>query len=73
MIGHAADLFRDSTEALDGAGEIGVEALAPGFMDGVGAIFGAEDDVVMEAQIGGSHGERVESEERESDFVFGCR
>src|SRR4051812_25066860 len=55
MIGHAADALRSSTEARHGPSQILVKARAPFRRDDSFAILRRKHQMVMEAQIGGSH------------------
>ena len=55
MIGHAADALRKSTEARNDSSQILVHARTPFRRDDGLAIPRRKDEMVMEAQIGGSH------------------
>src|SRR4029453_13679102 len=55
MVVDAANHFRHAVQATNGAAEIFMQARAPGGGDEGRAMFGGEDDVIMEAQVGGAH------------------
>ncbi len=56
MIGGAADRFGDPGEFFDDSTDVAVELVAPSGRDGRHTIFGAEDNVVVQRQMGGRHG-----------------
>jgi len=51
----AANAFWKTTQAADRAAEVVVEVPAPSVADGRFAIFGAENEVEMETEVGGGH------------------
>ena len=52
VIGHAADLLRNSAECFHTSAEIAMKVVAPVRLDPWVAVLGAEDNVVMETQMG---------------------
>ena len=53
MIRHATHRLRDDIQGACGATEIGMESIPPFRINEWSLMFGAEDDVEMEAEMGG--------------------
>src|SRR2546425_5661641 len=55
MIGHTSYPLRESFQAAHRATEVIMQTKAPGCVDGWHAVFGAEDEVIMQTEIGRCH------------------
>ena len=53
VVPHSADALRECAEAPNRAAKIIVEARPPGWQDDRLSVFGSENEVVMQAEIGG--------------------
>ena len=58
MVGDASNRFRDTFDISHHSAEIGVQPFPPSICNERRAIFGAEDDVVIQREVSGWHGFR---------------
>ncbi len=56
MVGNTADALGDASKSADGAAEVFVEFVAQVIVDQGGAMFCGEDQVIVQACVGGRHG-----------------
>lgn len=69
VVGDTTDGLGNSVEIADDAAEVGVEVFPPGCGDEGGAVFRAEDDVIVEGEMGGWNDRRSVRMAKRIDFA----